>query len=457
VALSGVAPLANAGLDQSVTDTDGNGRQAIALDGSGSWDDGQIVSWVWSEGVVQLATGAQARINLAQGTHTLTLTVTDDEGLQAQDEVVVTVNPSYTAGLLAEFFDFSVALATIPNLSGLTPDLSRTDSQINYASTGGTWTGLPPAMANTFASRHTGYVLIPGTGTYTFYLNSDDGSKLWIDGALLINNDGLHSMREYSAAVAMSAGYHSIRVEFFENAGSAGLILSWSGPGIAKQVVPAANLYTVVSAANHAPSASGETWATNEDTPLTVGGSGVLANDSDAEGDAMRAVLVRGPQSGKLTLRSDGSFIYVPDVTWPGDVTFSYAASDGRAIGPAVTVTLRARYLYRHAGAQAAPAAQNDTAAQAAQSQLPGPSGAGVGVEVPGPAWQPVEAIVVLQGPVNQTADVDQGEVWPEDWSFPLRPVQGEPGEQDPQTANAAGLPLIALALGRPRRRQRGR
>ncbi|WZP00396.1 hypothetical protein EP7_002038 [Isosphaeraceae bacterium EP7] len=55
----------------------------------------------------------------------------------------------------------------------------------------------------------------------------------------MIDNDGLHGMQERSAARTLAAGLHAIRVEFFENGGGAGVVLSWSGPGIAKQAIPA--------------------------------------------------------------------------------------------------------------------------------------------------------------------------------------------------------------------------
>lgn len=87
------APVANAGADQTVTDSDGNGSETVALNGSGSSDpDGTISSYVWKEGATQIATGVTPSVSLAVGTHTLTLTVTDNAGATASDTVVVTVN-----------------------------------------------------------------------------------------------------------------------------------------------------------------------------------------------------------------------------------------------------------------------------------------------------------------------------------------------------------------------------
>ncbi|HOI53737.1 MAG TPA: dockerin type I domain-containing protein [Phycisphaerae bacterium] len=84
-------PSADAGSDQTVRDDDYDGSQTVLLDGSGSTDDGQIVSYVWSEGAAQLATGRTAEAALGIGTHTITLTVTDDEAATGQDTLTVIV------------------------------------------------------------------------------------------------------------------------------------------------------------------------------------------------------------------------------------------------------------------------------------------------------------------------------------------------------------------------------
>ncbi|MBN2582334.1 MAG: hypothetical protein JXL80_04645, partial [Planctomycetes bacterium] len=93
---SNETPVADAGSDQNVTDTDDSGYETVTLDGSGSSDsDGSITSWVWSEGGSPIASGETASVSLAVGTHTITLTVTDDESATDDDTVTVTVN-AYT-------------------------------------------------------------------------------------------------------------------------------------------------------------------------------------------------------------------------------------------------------------------------------------------------------------------------------------------------------------------------
>ena len=75
----------------------------------------------------------------------------------------------------------------------------------------------------------------------------------------------------------------------------------------------AATVAITVNAVDDAPVASDDTFTINEDTSLNVSAPGVLANDSDAEGSSLSAVLVSGVSHGTLTLNSDGSFQYTPD------------------------------------------------------------------------------------------------------------------------------------------------
>jgi len=87
-----VVPTANAGPDQAVTDNDGGGTESVTLDGSASTDsDGTIVSWVWTEGATEIATGESPVVAFVVGAHTVTLTVTDDDDDINTDDVLITV------------------------------------------------------------------------------------------------------------------------------------------------------------------------------------------------------------------------------------------------------------------------------------------------------------------------------------------------------------------------------
>ena len=93
---------------------------------------------------------------------------------------------------------------------------------------------------------------------------------------------------------------------------------------------------------NSAPVANNDSFTTNEDTPLTVAATvGVLANDTDADGNALTANLVTGPSNGTLTFASNGSFTYTPNANFNGTDSFTYRANDGTVSSTtAATVSL---------------------------------------------------------------------------------------------------------------------
>ena len=96
------APIADAGPDQTVTDTDHSGDQPVTLDGTASHDnDGTITNYRWTEGATILANASGASsptVTLNVGIHTITLQVTDNQSATAMDTVVITVNPGSTCG-----------------------------------------------------------------------------------------------------------------------------------------------------------------------------------------------------------------------------------------------------------------------------------------------------------------------------------------------------------------------
>jgi VCBS repeat-containing protein len=108
-----------------------------------------------------------------------------------------------------------------------------------------------------------------------------------------------------------------------------------------------------VTAVNDAPAAHGDEYATDEETPLTVAGPGVLGNDTDAEGDTLTAKLESGPGHGGLSLNADGSFTYTPQADYDGPDSFTYRAHDGSVDSEPVTVTIAVNGVNDAPGADA--------------------------------------------------------------------------------------------------------
>lgn len=101
-----------------------------------------------------------------------------------------------------------------------------------------------------------------------------------------------------------------------------------------------ATVTVTVNEQNLAPTAVADAYSGSEDTVLTVAAPGVLTNDSDPNGDAMSVALETSPDNGQLTLQSNGSFTYTPNLNYHGSDAFTYTATDGTLTSSAVTVSL---------------------------------------------------------------------------------------------------------------------
>lgn len=102
----------------------------------------------------------------------------------------------------------------------------------------------------------------------------------------------------------------------------------------------ASNLVTI-TAVNAPAVADNDAYATNEDTPLTVQATGVLANDSDPDSDVtLTAALLGGPSHGSLNFGTDGSFSYTPVANYFGPDSFTYRAVSGASTTNVATVSI---------------------------------------------------------------------------------------------------------------------
>ncbi|WP_136466112.1 alkaline phosphatase family protein [Flagellimonas onchidii] len=87
------------------------------------------------------------------------------------------------------------------------------------------------------------FIEIDEEGKYTFFTNSDDGSKLYVKGKLLVDNDGNHGVRERNGSINLNKGRHLIRVEYYNGGGGYHLAAKYQGPNIVKQIIPSNHLY----------------------------------------------------------------------------------------------------------------------------------------------------------------------------------------------------------------------
>lgn len=127
--------------------------------------------------------------------------------------------------------------------------------RVRYAYYEGRWSELPDFRQHTpveiggsdridlsmarrrdfIAIRFEGNIRVDQSAIYTFRLASDDGSRLWIDERVVIDNDGVHAAQEKVAQVKLDAGIHSVRIDFFEHAGEEMIRCEVEGPNLSRR------------------------------------------------------------------------------------------------------------------------------------------------------------------------------------------------------------------------------
>ena len=179
----------------------------------------------------------------AETGYTYTVSAYDADGHEsAQSASLYVVPRAPGTGLKGQYFHWTGTAPPTDPFS-TSPVLTRLDSTVNF-----TWgTGSPDALVNPdlFAAKWTGQVEAPATGIYTFYTSTDDGGRLYVNGVLMNSSSWRdQGTTEWSGTINLSSNQkYDIRFEYYENGGGAVAQLSWSGPGVTKQIIPQAFLY----------------------------------------------------------------------------------------------------------------------------------------------------------------------------------------------------------------------
>jgi len=136
------------------------------------------------------------------------------DGRGGEDSGLVTV----IVGQGVDYEYYEGSWNSLPDFDALTP--ITTGTQKDFALTNRN-------RNDNFAFRFRSGLDVPNEGDYYIFLISDDGSKIFIDGELLINNDGIHGRRFKYTRVKLSAGIHDIEVQYFEKTGRERLVIFW--------------------------------------------------------------------------------------------------------------------------------------------------------------------------------------------------------------------------------------
>jgi beta-glucosidase len=148
--------------------------------------------------------------------------VTYAQGPSASGQLPPVPASAFQGPLSAQFFNNMT-------LSG-TPVATRTDPNVDF-----NWNGQSPqpgVNATQWSAKWTGTIVPPATGTYTFSLSSDDGSRLFINGQQIIDNWRDQATNTETATVNLTAGQAaSVEVDYYQDGGLSNVSLGWEPAG----------------------------------------------------------------------------------------------------------------------------------------------------------------------------------------------------------------------------------
>ncbi|MEQ1751258.1 MAG: PA14 domain-containing protein, partial [Prosthecobacter sp.] len=222
-----------------------------------------------------------------------------------------------------------------------TERFTRIDNSLDFI-----WNGAPDPQlsADVFSVRWRGTLIALSTGSYDIITRTDDGVRLWLNGVLIIDNWTAHGETWDIVAVNLQANVPvAIRMDFYENAGSAVARLWWEGPGISFSAVPQSALRSFDA---HAYPATYAEWLASPLAPPTPNADGDDLSDllEYALGTSATSGL-QPPDSGLQLIRGSGNAVDVmllrpaaiSDVTYTLETSPDLIHWDATSITPVVT------------------------------------------------------------------------------------------------------------------------
>ncbi len=219
------------------------------------------------------------------------------------------------AGPQIEYEYYEGAWSALPDFDSLVPVATGITGGISVA---------PRLRDDDFGLRFSTCLRVPETGSYTFATTSDDGSQLFVDGGLVVDNDGLHGSTTVTGSVNLSAGIHPLIVTHFERTGGQVLEATWSGPSFSNRAIRSSDAVAcdAAIAASPDPVGFGEVLLGSSATTDVV-----LTNSA---GQAAVQVETASTSGGPFTVTSG-----LPVLLGPGESTTVQVSFAPSAIGPA--------------------------------------------------------------------------------------------------------------------------
>jgi formylglycine-generating enzyme required for sulfatase activity len=200
--------------------------------------------------------------------------------------------------------DKKYRLYTEEELSTLTPADNISVKQFNIPARD--WSaGFPgsPSLQEWFQINFTGNLEVVTSGDYNIRVLSDDGAKLWIDGVLIIDNDGVHNPESKNQNINLSSGIHSIRLDYFQGPKwQIALVVYWTPPGGSEVVIPISSFVCGCesSCSNNLISDGGFHSLTNTSFATGVFGSWLMQNVDIADVNNIAPVNPNDPYNSNL-------------------------------------------------------------------------------------------------------------------------------------------------------------
>jgi len=242
---------------------------------------------------------------------------------QSGDETTFGSSSADPFSLKGDIYYLSEGTGSLPDFSTLTPVGTIYARELNI--TPRSFTSGFPGITDRFewfALRYTGQFRVDAGGKYGFRLLSDDGSRLFIDGQKVIDNDGTHAPQSASGEIDLTAGTHQMEVDYFQGPREyIALQLFWTRPGGSEEISK--------------PPIVPETTVT---TGTNIG-TGTGASNGAGIGETLQALDLTGVWScddgGTYYLRQIGNVLW-----WDGDGSPETWSNVARGIIDGNTITL---------------------------------------------------------------------------------------------------------------------